>query len=224
MKLTGLLAVAFFVTGIFTTAHAASTSIGGDTMSCPAAKEIASDDHAPTFGVADPAGRIIILNRRLLQPQRRFFRRFVFLHECGHMHVGLSETGADCWAIKRAKQQGWLKPHHLRLICKRSGGGDRCQSLQSCYRTAGNAARTISSASVSERRAAERSATDLRRLRGNGRSAQLNMKVKPTLKHDLKELADARRVSMHDMLERILYEWQQAKLPGAETPEQQRAR
>jgi Ribbon-helix-helix protein, copG family len=210
MRLTRLVAVALCVTGLVSTAHAASTRIGGETLSCPAATEIAIDNGASLFGLTDTVDRVIILNERRLGTQEPYFRRFVFLHECGHIHVGLDEAAADCWAVKRGKLEGWLTPDHLQSICKRSGGGERCQALQACYAGADPAPHPGISASLSEPLADKENAK-AQSARPREPSAQLNLRVDETVKDRLTELADARGVSLPEMLERILNEWQQAK-------------
>jgi Ribbon-helix-helix protein, copG family len=211
MRLTCLVAVALCVTGLLSIAHAASTTIGGETWSCPAATEIASDNEISVFGLTDTVDRVIFLNHRKLATHERYFRRFVFLHECGHIHVGSNEAAADCWAAKRGKQEGWLTPDHLPSICRRLGGGsDRCQALQTCYAAADPAHHPDISASLSEP-LADKDKAKAQSVRPREPSAQLNLRVDETVKDRLTELADARGVSLPEMLERILNEWQQAK-------------
>ncbi|MGI9408190.1 MAG: hypothetical protein ACR2O4_17565, partial [Hyphomicrobiaceae bacterium] len=113
MKLTSILVAVAIASTILTTAHAANMRIGGETMTCSAAKRFAIDNRSDRLGLADVAARLIILNKRLLQSKPRYLRRFVFLHECGHLNVGHSEVKADCWAVKRASREGWFKPTHL---------------------------------------------------------------------------------------------------------------
>ncbi len=70
-------------------------------------------------------------------------------------------------------------------------------------------------ATIEERKEFERRSTDGRSLRNTGRSKQFNFKAKPQWIEEVRELADARHVSIPEMLERIVSEWRAAKLPGA---------
>ena len=70
-------------------------------------------------------------------------RGVVFHHECGHHHVGGSETGADCWAVKQGVRQGWLDRQGLSEVCRSFGNAPetpthpsaarRCASLDQCF-------------------------------------------------------------------------------------------
>ncbi len=71
-------------------------------------------------------------------------KRFAYAHECGHQFVGYSETGADCYAVKRGLREGWLDPESLQEVCaffSRSKGTpfhlpgpQRCAAIRACYR------------------------------------------------------------------------------------------
>lgn len=121
-------------------AWAGSARIGGRIMTCPRAEVIFSNE-LPGVGYAAP-GRIA-LNRRLLRKYPRAVRRMIFLHECAHQYVGANETAADCWAVRRARRQGWLTRRGLKQVCasfKGSTGGThlpgpaRCRAMMRCYR------------------------------------------------------------------------------------------
>jgi len=71
---------------------------------------------------------------------------FVYYHECGHHHVGASELGADCWAVRRGVREGWLDSAGLQQICTSFGnapatathpsGARRCSNLNRCFAAA----------------------------------------------------------------------------------------
>ncbi len=126
-----------------TPASAGSAIIGGKRMTCYAA-EVVITDQAPGPGFAI-AGQIIF-NPKFLNQYPPLVQRLVFLHECGHQYIGPDETAADCWAVQRAKQQGWLTPATLNQACRAlwhtEGDGThldgpvRCEALRQCYAVA----------------------------------------------------------------------------------------
>jgi hypothetical protein len=68
---------------------------------------------------------------------------WIYYHECGHIVGGPDESKADCFAINKGVQQGWLKGDGLNQICTfitaakadatHFGGADRCSALRACY-------------------------------------------------------------------------------------------
>jgi hypothetical protein len=87
-----------------------------------------------------------VINPALLARQSTTVRLFVFHHECGHHHVGASELNADCWAVRRGVQDGWLTRSGLVEVCDSFGGAPatsthpsgarRCGNLDRCYNLA----------------------------------------------------------------------------------------
>ena len=111
--------------------------IDGRTLRCGNARSTL-DARLPNLGMSLPDA--------LLARQTGLVRVFVFHHECGHQHVAASETGADCWAVRRGVSDGWLKEKGLAQICRSFGNGPasathpagaaRCANLDRCFAVA----------------------------------------------------------------------------------------
>jgi hypothetical protein len=123
--------------------------IAGRALRCGTMRNVL-DPGLPNLGVAAPG--VVVFNPHLLSRHSNTVRLFVFHHECGHHHVGKSEIGADCWAVKQGVRQGWLGPQDIKQICRSFGKSAatpthpssiaRCASLQRCFaRTATSATR-----------------------------------------------------------------------------------
>lgn len=114
--------------------------IAGRALRCGTARNVL-DPALPNLGVA--ARGVVAFNPHLLSRHSSTVQLFVFHHECGHHHVGKSEIGADCWAVKQGVQQGWLGPQGIEPICRSFGNSPatpthpssvaRCASLQRCF-------------------------------------------------------------------------------------------
>jgi hypothetical protein len=129
-----------------TSAHAQSLArdgtveIAGRALSCGRIR-VSLDRRIPSEGAAAPG--MLILNPRLLSAQPQTVRLFVFYHECGHHNVGESELKADCWAIERGVQDGWLDQRGIREVCQSFDGMPetdthpsakrRCRNLDQCF-------------------------------------------------------------------------------------------
>jgi hypothetical protein len=117
----------------------------GRTLRCGKARS-ALDESLPNLGMSIPDARLLVFNPTLLGQHTGVVRLFVFHHECGHQHVGASEMGADCWAVRRGVSEGWLKKRALAQICKSFGNGpasfthpaaaERCANLDKCFTVA----------------------------------------------------------------------------------------
>ena len=115
-------------------------AVAGRSLRCPNTRAVL-DARLPNLGLA--ARGVVVFNPRLLNRQTDTVRLFVFHHECGHHHVGGSETGADCWAVKQGVRQGWLDRQGLAQVCRSFGnapetpthpsGARRCASLDQCF-------------------------------------------------------------------------------------------
>ena len=115
-------------------------AVAGHALRCGTMRNVL-DPQLPGLGLAAPG--VVVLNPRLINQQSTTVRLFVFHHECGHHHVGGSETGADCWAVRQGVRQGWLTRERLGQICRSFGNGpatathpsatSRCASLQRCF-------------------------------------------------------------------------------------------
>jgi hypothetical protein len=67
----------------------------------------------------------------------------IYYHECGHIVYGPSESAADCYAVRRARREGWLSGAALDEICavfNIAGHGPshpdpekRCEQLRQCF-------------------------------------------------------------------------------------------
>jgi hypothetical protein len=89
---------------------------------------------------------VIVLNLPRLNDLPKRVRWLIYYHECGHIRLGPSETAADCYAVQRAKREGWLNESGLDDICTTfsiSGHGpvhldptERCEHLRQCFRKA----------------------------------------------------------------------------------------
>ena len=51
---------------------------------------------------------VIMLNMQALKDLPRPVQWLIYYHECGHIVYGPSETAADCYAVRRARREGWL--------------------------------------------------------------------------------------------------------------------
>jgi hypothetical protein len=117
-----------------------SVTLAGRKMRCGRA-EIMIDRELPSEGGA--GDDFLILNPDMLNEQPKTVRLFVFTHECGHLSVGDSELGADCWAVKRGVSEGWLDRKGLDQVCRSFDGAPetdthpsaarRCRNLDRCY-------------------------------------------------------------------------------------------
>ncbi len=86
---------------------------------------------------------VIILNMQALKDLPRPVQWLIYYHECGHILFGPSETAADCYAVRRARREGWLSKQALDDICavfNIAGHGplhpdpeQRCEQLRQCF-------------------------------------------------------------------------------------------
>jgi hypothetical protein len=121
-----------------------SITMDGHALRCSSRIRNVLDANLPNLGVAAP-GRLV-MNPYLLQQETQTVRLFVFYHECGHHHVGGDEMKADCWAVDRGVQEGWLDKAGLREVCKsfhndpptstHPSGRSRCANLDRCFASA----------------------------------------------------------------------------------------
>lgn len=86
---------------------------------------------------------VIMLNVRAMADLPRPVQWLIYYHECGHILFGPSETAADCYAVRRARREGWLSAQALGEICATfniAGHGpvhpdpeERCNQLRQCF-------------------------------------------------------------------------------------------
>jgi hypothetical protein len=84
-----------------------------------------------------------MLNMQALKELPRPVQWLIYYHECGHILFGPSETAADCYAVRRARREGWLSKQALEDICavfNIAGHGPmhpdpeaRCDQLRQCF-------------------------------------------------------------------------------------------
>lgn len=99
-------------------------------------------------GFEDYAGAyfgFIIINPKRFETLPLIVKLYAYTHECGHQYMGRDETQADCFAIRRGRQEGWLDEAGLQEICNFIGrskgdalhlaGRERCALLRRCYHT-----------------------------------------------------------------------------------------
>jgi hypothetical protein len=92
---------------------------------------------------------VIMLNMQALKDLPRPVQWLIYYHECGHILYGPSETAADCYAVRRARREGWLSRQALEDICSTfniAGHGPvhpdpeaRCEQLRQCFAKKGGA-------------------------------------------------------------------------------------
>ncbi len=64
-----------------------------------------------------PSHGAIYLDDRFFAKYSVAVGKFVFTHECGHARGILNENGADAYAIRVAKRDGWATPELLSQLC-----------------------------------------------------------------------------------------------------------
>ncbi len=86
---------------------------------------------------------VIMLNMQALKDLPRRVQWLIYDHECGHILRGPNEAAADCYAVRRARREGWLNRKALEDICTTfnvAGHGpvhadpdERCIQLRQCF-------------------------------------------------------------------------------------------
>jgi hypothetical protein len=104
------------------------------------------DTRLLNLGISVPDAKLLVINPALVARQPGMVGLFIYHHECGHHHVGASELGADCWAVRRGVREGWLDSAGLAQICESFGnapasathpsGARRCSNLSRCFAAA----------------------------------------------------------------------------------------
>lgn len=135
-----LTALAINTASFSTPVEAGSTVIGGKRITCNKGF-FQWRSNVPGVGLSI-VGSGIILDSGLKRTHRDF-QRFVFLHECAHQNNVVSETSADCWAIKRGLFRGYFNKRSIDRVCvalwntpmgiAHNPGPHRCQQMQQCF-------------------------------------------------------------------------------------------
>jgi hypothetical protein len=85
----------------------------------------------------------VLINPARFQTLPLILKRYAYAHECGHQYVGYDEGEADCYAIRRGQQEGWMDAKGMDAICgfiSRSKGDAahalgvrRCEMMRRCF-------------------------------------------------------------------------------------------
>jgi len=112
--------------------------IAGRRLSCGATATLVRDFEG--FAVSST---VIMLNMQAMKELPRPVQWLIYYHECGHILYGPSETAADCYAVRRARREGWLNQKALDDVCavfNIAGHGPlhpdpeaRCNQLRQCF-------------------------------------------------------------------------------------------
>jgi len=113
-------------------------TLAGVSLSCGGIKTYVAD-----------IGDVAMAERGRLLLSQAFFELpapvqwFVYSHECAHQRVGGNEGAADCLAVQRGREQGFLDVQALEAICAyvsplpedrtHLGGPQRCERIRSCF-------------------------------------------------------------------------------------------
>jgi hypothetical protein len=114
--------------------------LAGRRLSCGATATLIRDFQG--FAVSST---VIMLNMQAMKDLPRRVQWLIYYHECGHILHGPSEAAADCYAVRRARREGWLDRQALDDICAAfniAGHGPvhpdpetRCSQLRQCFAT-----------------------------------------------------------------------------------------
>jgi hypothetical protein len=112
--------------------------IAGRRLSCGATSTLVRDFEG--FAVSST---VIMLNMTAMKELPPMVQWLIYYHECGHILFGPGETSADCYAVRRARREGWLNSQGLEEICavfNIAGHGPvhpdpegRCSQLRQCF-------------------------------------------------------------------------------------------
>ncbi len=88
-------------------------------------------------------GQAIFLNPLVFARLPTVLKLYIYAHECGHSVVGHDEMGADCWAIRTGRDQGWFPPQAFAWLMqffngnmgslRHPPGAVRVQAMFQCY-------------------------------------------------------------------------------------------
>ena len=86
---------------------------------------------------------LIYLNPARLDGLETGLQLWWLAHECAHHVVGPSEPAADCWSIRKGRDEGWFPPEmfppmermfaHNRGDSEHPSGPDRVDHMRACY-------------------------------------------------------------------------------------------
>jgi hypothetical protein len=112
--------------------------VAGRRLSCGATATLLRDFEG--FAVSST---VIMLNMQALKELPRPVQWLIYYHECGHILYGPNETSADCYAVRRARREGWFNRQALEDICAvfniaghtplHPDPEERCNQLRQCF-------------------------------------------------------------------------------------------
>lgn len=112
--------------------------VAGRRLSCGATATLLRDFEG--FAVSST---VIMLNMQALKELPRPVQWLIYYHECGHILYGPNETAADCYAVRRARREGWFNRQALEDICAvfniaghtplHPDPEERCNQLRQCF-------------------------------------------------------------------------------------------
>jgi hypothetical protein len=121
---------------------AGGLTFNGQTFTCGARPALLApkfDDYAAAFS------SFIIVNPERFGKLPLILQRYAYTHECGHEYVGWDEEMADCYAIRRGREEGWLDAKGMDEICafiskskgdlRHPAGVIRCHVMRRCFKT-----------------------------------------------------------------------------------------
>jgi hypothetical protein len=90
--------------------------------------------------------QFVVLNLSLVAKVPPAVQFWIFNHECGHIFGGRDESKADCFAVRRGRNAGWLNNQGLDAVCNfisvarpdamHVSGPERCTLMRECFRQA----------------------------------------------------------------------------------------
>jgi hypothetical protein len=115
--------------------------LDGHRMSCGPWATI-TDPNLDDYGKSYP--QFVILNPPYIAKVPTAVKLWIYSHECGHLFRGPDENKADCYAIRRGRNEGWLNAAGLEQVCRfisaarpdalHASGPDRCNLMRECFR------------------------------------------------------------------------------------------
>jgi hypothetical protein len=88
---------------------------------------------------------LIFLNPTYFEGLKTGLRLWWLAHECAHHVVGPSESAADCWSIRKGRDEGWFPPEMFiamvqmfegnRGDSEHAAGPARVNHMLSCYQS-----------------------------------------------------------------------------------------
>ncbi len=119
---------------------AGQLTLGGRAMQCGAAKTV-MDRALRDYGAA--IGDFIVLNPDRLAGAPPDAQLWVYAHECGHLNGRTDEAAADCFGVRKGRDEGWLDAGGLDTVCAfvtkvapdhlHAPGADRCAAMRRCF-------------------------------------------------------------------------------------------